>query len=100
MKHKEKLTEALKNVSEKLRSELDYYMNDVEHEDEYGICDAFDDAVEILGVNKEIKQIYIAIGYAVTVDITKVFSTGKRYWFMLDGKHYDCVSGWSEWIES
>lgn len=100
MKHAQKLTEILNGkVSDNLRSELDYFM-DLEHEDEYNICDAFDDAVEILGVTKEIKQIYIAIGYAVTVDITKVVSNGKPYWFKLDGKHYDCVSGWTEWIAS
>lgn len=51
-------------LSEGLRREVNYHLNDVEHEDEdYNVADAFEDAVAIMdGEPIEVRKIYIDIG--------------------------------------
>lgn len=46
-----------------------------------------------------VKQIYIEIRFCVPVDINKIFSTGKKYWFKLNGIYYDCISSWEQFIK-
>lgn len=101
--NREKLLRELQNISPELKAELDYRMNDVGHEGEYDIVDAFEDAMDFADEQdaklfNHIKQILISIGYVIPVDIKNVFSTGKKYWFIKGGVHYDCVCSWGQWI--
>lgn len=104
--NKDKLITALSNCSESLQSELDYYLNDVDHEDEYGITDALEDYIDGLeGNNKqipmEVKRIFIACGYCIPVDISTVYvSHGRKYWFIVDKQHYDVAASWANWINN
>ena len=105
--NKEILIKRLQNVSPKLKAELSYYMEDVEHDEipDYDLSDAFDDYTTIIvDDNKmpvELKNIYIDIAYAVEIDISLVtVSHGKKYWFRHDGKHYQCVTSWEQWINN
>lgn len=106
MTNKEKLIVALKNIPAALKAELDYFM-DVEHEGEYDITDAFDDAMDLAENSDDkkmfnlIKPILIEIGFVIPFDVAKcVASGGKKYWFKAGGNHYECVSSWETFINS
>ncbi len=106
--NREKVTAAIKNADAKLVAEINYHLNDVNHEDDnYDIVDAFEDAANLIEDSpikellKPLYRLYIEIGYAVECDITKVTVTsGKRYWFKMDGKHYNPISSWEQWINT
>jgi len=84
--------------------ELRYLIDEVEHDAEdwphgYTLADAFEDFASVVEENgdasqrvrRNIKQIHIALGDAVAMsddEIARTISTGKAYWFMLDGKKY------------
>ena len=96
------------NGSSRLKKELDYYLNDVDHEEipDYDITDALNDYETLMlegEPNKELKRLYVDVQYAQEIDIAKVYSThGNRgkYWFKLDGKYYQCVTNWETWINN
>ena len=106
MSNREILIKRLHKCSRDLQAELDYYMNDVEHEEmpDYDLADAFSDYADLVLQGKtpvEVREIYIEIGYATETDISKVqVSSGSKFWFKHRGKHYKCVSGWEDWIEN
>jgi hypothetical protein len=106
MSNREKLITRLSNISDKLKAEVDYYMNDVEHEEipDYDLANAFEDYVDLVLQGKtppiEVRRIYIDIGYAIETDITKVqVNSGSKFWFKHVDKHYQCVSGWEDWVK-
>lgn len=111
MNNREKLINRLQDVSEELKKELDHFLNGVDHEDfsderEYDLADAFEDAANLADeypkesrkLIKEIRQIYKDLGYVEVIDITKVVSTGKPYWWKEGGNHYQCITHWEQWI--
>ncbi len=108
MTNKEKVIERLKNISAELQKEIDYYLNDVDHEEipDYDIVDALDDVANLrmehyIKIEREIFQIYIDTGYAIVRDPnTQTFGgRGKKYWFKMKGIEYDPVCGWEDWIK-
>lgn len=104
MTNKQKLTLRLQSISDKLQTELDYYLNNVDHEEipDYDITDAFEDYTDIMlppSLNTECRNIMVDIGYAIEVDISKVVvSHGSKYWFKIGDKYYQCVSSWEQFI--
>ena len=115
--NRQKLLNALSHCNKELFAEIMYQLEDVDHgeEDEeeddyslnaYDIVDAFEDAADLISSEKDwkhlfkyLKDIYIEIGYAVPVDITKVHVMGgPKYWFIKNGQHYDVEDSWSSWI--
>jgi hypothetical protein len=104
MTNREKILNAIENAPKELHNEISYFMEDNE---DYCLIDAFDDAAvlaeEYASVDKKIwnavKEIYIKTGYCVPVDIKKVVSTGKKYWFKMNGVYYDCISSWEQFIK-
>lgn len=106
MTNKDKLIQALQNIPLPLKAELEYFM-DVEHEGEYDIADAFNDAMDHAENNEDkkmfnlIKPILIEIGFVIPFDVNKCVALGgKKYWFKANGNHYECVSSWESFINS
>lgn len=117
MTNKERLIDEIKFARETNKafdSEMNYYMNDVDHsemEEEgepYDEADAFDDVFDLAqegddkesrSIVDECRRILIVVGYYIEIDITKVVvSHGKRYDFKKHGKHYQCITYWQNWI--
>lgn len=107
MTNREKLIEAIDHCHPLLSTEITYQLEDVDHEDEtYDIVSAFEDAAALIESEadwkylfKYLKDLYIEIGYAVPVDIKTVHVFGgSKYWFIKNGKHYECIDSWSSWI--
>ena len=105
--NKEKVLGLIPTLSKYSRDEINYHLNDVDHEEipDYGMIDAFEDAAESLErmvgrVPADLKKFYIDLGYCVAVDITKVVSTGKKYWFIYEGQHFQVVDSWENWIKN
>lgn len=99
-----KLINAIEHCSPILKAEIYYHYEEVEHEDSnYDIADAFEDAADLmesdLSLFKYLKEIYIEIGYAIPVDVSKIQAVGgPKYWFIKDGQHYECADSWNNWI--
>lgn len=105
MNNREKIIAALQGVTGELKKELDFRMNDIEHEGEYDLADAFDDAIDYSDGHRPklfntIKPILISVGYCIPVDIKRVSSTGRKFWFKKGGIYYDCVCSWEQWINA
>jgi hypothetical protein len=85
-------------------AELDYYLNDVEYDewDRYDLADAFGDYADLVLQGKttaEVRDIYVSVGYAIPVDISKVqVLSGSKYWFKIGSIHYQCLCGWDDWL--
>jgi hypothetical protein len=107
MANREKILEAILLAPEELLIELNHFMEVYEDVKDYTLIDAFDDAASLAEeyalVDKKMwnlyKQIYVKIGYCIPVDIIKVVSTGKKYWFKMNGIYYDCICGWEQFIK-
>lgn len=113
MNNRQKLTAALQNVSPELQQELNCYLHEIDHDEDfdngrrYDITDAFDDVVNLridetknTALWREVKQIYLKLGYAVVRDPNSQSfgGHGKKYWFKDNGIEYDCVESWDNWI--
>lgn len=106
--NRQKLLNALSHCNKELFAEIMYQLEDVDHDEdeEYDLVDAFEDAADLISTEKSwkhlfkyLKDLYIEIGYAVPVDITKIHVFGgPKYWFIKNGQHYDVVDSWSSWI--
>lgn len=101
--NEDKLASLLQAVTNPLKDELNYHLNDVEHEDigePYTIVDAFDDASSIVDfpcgqiLRRQCRDIYIAVGYAIPM---KDDTSG--YWFKQDGIYYDANGNWLDFLK-
>lgn len=106
MNNRQRVIEAIGIANAKLRNEIHYHFYEVEHENEsYDMADALEDTASLIESEDTplpkilLYDFYIHIGYAVEIDITRVTSTGKKYWFKRFGKHYDPIEGWESWIQ-
>lgn len=108
MTNKGKLTDRLTRISPELQSELNYYLNDVEHEEipDYCIIDAFEDYVDIRHddakgkIRNEVNQILVDIGAYIPF-VPAIVSTHKQKPdFTLNGTGYmfGKYSGWGDFI--
>ena len=105
MNNKDKILKALAGVSDNLNNEIQYYLDVYSILDaDYTAIDALNDAYDLAVDNNdrsiinEVHTIYINCGFVVPVDITKVISTGKKYYFRRNSIYYDCVYSWEQFI--
>jgi len=113
MNNRQKLINRLSNVSPRFKAELDYYMNDVDHEDsgrEYDLADAFEDLDDLIitpnskgSLWKELTKIYREIGYMIPIDLSQhtVLGGSKESLvvFRYQGVPYSCITSWESWIQ-
>jgi hypothetical protein len=115
MANRDKLIQAIETSHSKLKEEIMYHLEDVDHgQDEgenldYDIVNAFEDAMNTIEDNNDykdiqpyLKDLFIKIGYAVPktreeIDRT-IITSGKKYWFKKNGIFYDSVDSWERWI--
>lgn len=112
MSNKETLLQILQTASPELTSELNYHINDVEHEDEYSLLEAFEDVSnqteEFISDTpdpltkklwKEIRAIYVSIGYAVPWK-KPLLSNGSTVWFTIGKEKFEPIdsTSWESWI--
>lgn len=108
MSNREKLAGAIETAHPKLKEEIRYQLEDVDHEEDYDIVDAFEDAMDSIEATKDkelmkyLKDFFIQIGYAVPIseeEMSKMYvSGGKKYWFKKNGIFYEAIDSWRRWI--
>ncbi len=116
MSNRNKLIRAIETAHPKLKEEIMYHLENVDHgQDEgknldYDIVNAFEDAMDTIEDNDEfkdliphLKNLFIKIGYAIPIS-KEVFSrtvvtSGKKYWFKRNGIYYDVADSWENWLK-
>ena len=103
---KDQIYNVIQSAPKELKNEIDYFINQYFYDPDYTLLDAFNDALMLAEDNNDkvifnqCKPILINMGYCEPIDITKVFSTGKKYWFKYNGIYYDVVCSWEKFINS